>query len=172
MNTVDIVLLIILVIGAIKGFRKGFVMEIVSIVALILAIFVGFKLLYEGISFLQDQFQLSGNFLPYLSFILLFIATILLVNVIGKAIKKVLDLTLLGGIDNIAGGILGLLKWGFGLSALLWIFNYFEINPLEKYVDGAVVYPFVVTIAPNVISFIASILPFSGDILDSAEKLV
>ena len=107
MNTVDIVLLIILLIGAIQGFRKGFVMEIVSILALILAIFVGFKLLYEGISFLRDQFHLSGNFLPYLSFILLFIGTILLVNIIGKAVKKLLDLTLLGGVDNIAGGILG-----------------------------------------------------------------
>ncbi len=172
MNKVDIVQVIILIIGAFSGFKKGFVMEVISSLALILAIYVGFKLLHEGISFLQEQFDLSGNFLPYLSFILLFVGTILLVNIIGKAVKKVLDLTLLGSIDNVAGGILGILKWGFGISVLLWIFNYFEINPLENYIDGAVIYPFVVTIAPNVISFITAILPFSGDILDSAEKII
>jgi len=172
LNTVDLVILAILIFGAISGFRKGFVMEVISLLALIFAIFIGFKLLHEGINFLRDQFDLSGNFLPYLSFILLFIGTILLMNLVGKGLKSVLNMTLLGGVDNIAGGIFGLLKWSFGISALLWIFNYFQINPLENYVDSAVVYPIILSVAPTVVSVIAGILPISDDFFRSTEKLV
>lgn len=171
MNTVDIVLLIILLVAAVQGFRRGFVLEVVSMLALILAIFVGFKLLHEGMEFLRDQFDISGSILPYLSFILLFVGTILLLNFLGKIFKKVIDMTLLGSIDNLAGSLFAALKWAFGISALLWIFNYFAINPLEQYTDNAILYPVIVDIAPTVISFIAGILPFGSDILNNVEQL-
>lgn len=172
MNTVDLVILAILIFGAISGFRKGFVMEVISMLALIIAIFVGFKLLHEGINFLRDQFDLSGNFLPYLSFILLFVGTVLLMNLLGKGLRSVLNMTILGTFDKIAGGVFGLLKWSFGISALLWIFNYFQINPLENYVNNATVYPVILSVAPTVVSIITSILPISDDFFRNSEKLV
>jgi len=171
-STVDLVLLAILVFGAFNGYRRGFVMEVVSLLALVLAIFVGFALLHEGINFLRDQFDISGNFLPYLSFILLFIGTVLLMNLLGKILKKVLDMTLLGGVDSLAGAVFGLLKWSFGISALLWIFNYFEINPLANHVDSAILYPIILEVAPGVISFISMVLPISDDFFSSGQKLV
>lgn len=140
--------------------------------ALIIAIFVGFKLLHEGINFLRDQFDLSGNFLPYLSFILLFVGTVLLMNLLGKGLRSVLNMTILGTFDKIAGGVFGLLKWSFGISALLWIFNYFQINPLENYVSNATVYPVILSVAPTVVSIITSILPISDDFFRNSEKLV
>jgi membrane protein required for colicin V production len=172
LNTVDLVILAILIFGAISGFRKGFVMEVISMLALIIAIFVGFKLLHEGINFLRDQFDLSGNFLPYLSFILLFVGTVLLMNLLGKGLRSVLNMTILGTFDKIAGGVFGLLKWSFGISALLWIFNYFQINPLENYVNNATVYPVILSVAPTVVSIITSILPISDDFFRNSEKLV
>jgi len=172
LNSVDIAILAILIFAGISGFRKGFVMEVVSLLTLIVAIFVGFKLLHEGISFLRDHFEVSGNVLPYLSFLILFVGTILLMNLLGRVFKKVLNMTLLGSVDNIAGAVFGVMKWSFGISALLWIFSYFEINPLENYIDNAVVYPIILSIAPTVISFIVGVLPLSDDFFRSTEKLV
>ena len=115
MSILDIVLLIILALGAFSGFRKGFVMEIVSILAFILAIIGSFKLLQEGMTFMQEQFDVSGKLLPYLTFIIIFILIILVVNLLGKALKKILDMTLLGSFDNLAGAVIGLFKWASGL---------------------------------------------------------
>jgi membrane protein required for colicin V production len=172
LNTVDIVLAGLLIFAAFKGFRKGFVMEVISTLALIIAIFVGFKLLHEGMDLLRENFEISSNFLPYLSFVLLFVATILLMNFMGSALKKVIHMTLLGGVDRIAGGLFCVLKWTFGISVLIWIFNYFQLNPLENYVDNAVIYPFVVSVAPEVISFLVGILPLDADFFVNQEKLV
>ena len=147
-------------------------MEIVSILAFIIAIIGGFKLLHEGIEFLQVHFHLSGKLLPYLSFLIIFIGIIILMNILGKVLKKVIDMTLLGGFDNVAGGLMGVFKWAFGLSVLIWIFNYFEINIVETYADEASVYPLIASFAPKVVEYISVILPFASDLFSSVETIV
>jgi membrane protein required for colicin V production len=171
LNTLDIILVVILGFGAISGFRKGFVMEIVSILAFVIAIIGSFKLLQVGMDVLRENFELSGKFLPYLTFIIIFIAIIIVVNLIGKAVKKVLDMTLLGSFDNLAGAIIGVFKWAFGLSVLLWIFNYFQINPIEEYAGNTVVYPFVVSFAPTVVEYISALIPFAKDLFTTVKEV-
>jgi len=147
-------------------------MEIVSILALILAVIGGFKLLHEGMGFLQDNFDLSGKLLPYISFLLIFVAIIVLVNLLGKAVKKMLDMTLLGGFDNLAGALIGIFKWAFGLSVLIWIFNYFEITLISQYSEEAVIYPIVTSFAPTIVNYISILLPFAGDLFYSVQEIV
>ena len=108
MSIIDIIILVPLVVGALGGFRKGFIMEIVSLLALILAVIGGFHFLHWGISMLQEQFDLSGKFVPFLSFVLIFVIIIILVNAVGKVLKKVMQMAFLGGVDKAAGAVLGL----------------------------------------------------------------
>ena len=171
MNTLDIILVVILGFGSIAGFRKGFVMEIVSILAFILAVIGAFKLLQVGMEFIQENFQLSGKLLPYLTFIIIFIAIIILTNLVGKSVKKMLDMTLLGSFDNLAGAIVGLFKWAFGISVLIWIFNYFQINPIVKYSEDSFVYPLVLSFAPTVVEYISALLPFAKDMFSSVREV-
>ena len=146
-------------------------MEIVSILAFILAVIGAFKLLHEGMNFLQENFQLSGKLLPYLSFLLIFVAIIIMVNLLGKAVKKMLDMTLLGSFDSLAGALIGIFKWAFGLSVLIWIFNYFQINPIDKYAEDSIVYPMIHSFAPTVIDYISALLPFAKDLFSSVQEV-
>ena len=171
MNTLDIILVIILGVGAISGFRKGFLMEIVSILALIIGIIGSFKLLQVGMEFLRENFDLSGRLLPYLTFIIIFIAIIIVVNLIGKAVKKILDMTLLGSFDSLAGALIGVFKWAFGISVLIWIFNYFQINPVEDYSEDAVIYPIIVSFAPTVVDYISALIPFAKDLFTTVSEV-
>ena len=171
MEAVDVVLLIILGFAAVSGFRKGFIMELVSILAFILAIIGGFKLLHIGIEVLQDQFNLTGRLVPYLAFLLIFIGIILLMNILGRVVKKAIDMTLLGSVDNFAGSLMGALKWAFGLSVLIWIFNYFQINPLDMSTRESPVYAFVEGFAPKVVEYIAIVLPFADGAFGSIEQI-
>lgn len=172
MTTLDIILIVILGFGLFSGFRKGFVMEVVSILAFILAIIGAFKLLQVGMDFIQENFQLTGKLLPYLTFILIFIAIVILVNLVGKSVKKMLDMTLLGSFDSLAGAIIGLFKWAFGISVLIWIFNYFQINPIDAYGEDSVVYPLVVSFAPTVVDYISALIPFAKDLFSSVKETV
>ena len=64
MATIDIVLLILLLYGGFRGFKKGLLMELIAILALVLAIIGSFKLLHSGMDFLDQHFEYLVNALP------------------------------------------------------------------------------------------------------------
>lgn len=154
------------------GFRKGLLMEIISILAFILAIIGGFKLLHVVIDLLAPHLGGAGNMLPVIAFLIIFIGIIVGVNLLGKILKKILDMTLLGGIDNFAGALLGLLKWSFGISLVLWLANSVEISVSEEMAEGTYVYPIVASIAPEVINKLADYLPFIQDLFQNVQESV
>ncbi|MDX1629216.1 MAG: CvpA family protein, partial [Fulvivirga sp.] len=166
MSTFDIILLIPIAFGAYQGFRRGFLLEVIAILAFILAVIGGFKLLHMGMDFLDSHFDISGQWLPFLSFILIFILIILSVNLLGKGLKKVIDLTILGVIDNIAGLIISVLKWAFGLSVVLWLLDAFGANPPEEWITGSILYPIILPLAPKVVDYLAGLMPFAHELFD------
>ena len=169
MKTLDIILLIPLVFGAYLGFKKGLLLEIVSLVALVVAIIGAFKLLDFGMEVLQPYFESWEQALPIISFVLLFVGILLIVNLIGKIVKKILDMTLLGGLDNFAGSVIGLLKWAFGVSLVLWLGESINISVSADMAEGTYIYPIVASIAPFVVELISSYMPFIQDVFNQLK---
>ncbi len=170
MKTLDIILLIPLIFGAYLGYKKGLLLEIVSLFAFILAIIGAFKLVDLGEELLRPYLPDWEKALPIVSFILLFVAILLLVNMIGKITKKILDMTLLGGLDNFAGAVLGLLKWAFGVSLVLWLAQSVEIGVSEEMTKETHIYPIVASIAPFVAESFAEYLPFIQEVFDNLKE--
>ncbi|WNB18215.1 CvpA family protein [Marivirga arenosa] len=170
MKTLDILLLIPLLFGAYLGYKKGLLLEIVSLVALIVAIIGAFKLLDFGMDLLQPYFENWEQALPIISFILLFVGILLLVNLVGKVVKKILDMTLLGGLDNFAGSVIGLLKWAFGVSLVLWLGESIEISISADMAEGTYIYPIVASIAPFVVELISDYMPFIQEVFDQLKS--
>ena len=171
MNILDIILVIILVLGGFSGFKKGLILEIITFLALILGILGGFYLMHLGVDFLQKNLNLTGQFVPVLSFIMIFVAIIALVNLLGKALKKIIDMTLLGSFDNMAGAVIGVLKWGFGISIIVWLISYLEFTDQAFFANSEVI-PYLQPIAPMVMDFIAVLIPYVHDLGDAIEQLI
>ncbi|UII27876.1 CvpA family protein [Fulvivirga maritima] len=172
MSIIDIVLLGFILFGAYKGYSKGFLLEIITVLAFVLAVIGGLKLLHEGMSFLESNFNLSGELLPYISFVLIFILIVFLVHMLGKGLKKILDLTLLGSLDNLAGAVLGILKWTFGLSVILWLSTSFGLELPDKWMVNSVVYPYVLIFAPTMVEYCSVIVPFAHDLFDTIKEML
>ena len=172
MSIFDIVLIGLLAFGAFKGYRKGFLLEAVAILSFVLAIIGGFKLLHWVMSLLDERFEINGELLPYISFILIFIAIVIAVNFIGKFLKKILDMTLLGSIDNLAGALLAVLKWAFGISIVLWLSNSFGISLQGSWTEGSLLYPYLLTLAPQLVDIISQVMPFASDLFDTIQELL
>ena len=90
---------------------------------------------------------------------------------LGKLLKKMIDMTLLGGFDKFAGAIIGLIKWAIGLSILLWLVNNFGIE-LPGQDEELVLYPFLAELGPKLIASLDVVLPFAQDMLDSIKALL
>lgn len=165
MNIIDIILLIPIVYGVCAGFQKGLVTMLFELISIILGIILGFKLMQVGIAILYQYFPSMPKILPFLSFIIIFTLVLMGVRMIGFAIKTMLDITIFAGIlDNLAGALIGLLRWTFTVSIVVWLIKNSGIIIPENITKDAPVFQFISSIAPNVIATIEFILPFTQDL--------
>jgi len=171
LRTLDLILLIPLLIGAYTGYKRGLIMELVGIIALVLAVLGAFKLLHAGIQFLNQYIPEYSNFIPFIAFIGIFIGILILVNIIGRLTKKFLDLTIFGTFDNFAGSIIGIFKWAFLTSIVLWLSLQVNLSIPDHLTENSWLYPHIVDFAPTVGDYIAAVFPFVGDLFESIKDL-
>ena len=120
MNIVDIAIIVLGVVALIWGAFKGFIAQLVSILGIFIGIWGASKFtpyltgvvsgwLGEG----QDE-----SVVKVVVFIVLVIVIILICHLLGKALEKVLGLTVLGGVNRFFGAIFCLLKVALLLIAV------------------------------------------------------
>lgn len=160
MSKADIVISIILALGTFLGYRRGFLLELFFLLAIILGVFVGFKLMGTGVEYLSREFNADKAVLPYVSFAIIFLIVMIGVSLIGKSIKNSLDKTFLGKMDAIAGAALGMVKYAFGISVIIWLAEAFQISIPEGWKEESVLYPIAAKVAPNLSEYFGEFLPF------------
>ena len=164
MSKVDIFLWVLVALGAFNGYREGFLMELFSLVAIILGIFGGFKLMGEGMILLQDHFNADTRVLPYISFGVIFLIIVILVTWIGRLIKHFMDKSFLGKVDQIMGLALGAFRTLFLLSVVIWIVDSLEYNFKSEWTEGSWLYPFTAQLAPTIASWTGDFIPVFKEI--------
>ena len=171
MSILDAIILVPILFGAYKGFQKGLVMELVTIIAFLLATIASFKLLYVGVALLEPYLGKNESVLPVVSFVIIFVLVIYLVTLLGKGLKKVLDITLLGKLDDLAGATLGALKWSFAFSVILWLLHSSNILG-EELTEGSITFPYFVNYGPKVLDFCSALMPYAKDTVESVKDLI
>ncbi len=164
MSKIDIVLTLILALGAYLGFKRGFLMELFFLLSIVLGIFLGFKLMSLGIEMLHRNFNADKTILPYISFSIIFILVMVIVIFVGSRIKNSIDTTFLGKVDALAGALLGVLKYAFCLSVLNWLAVSMKIEIPESWSSGSHIYPLVTKLSYQVSGFLGSFIPFFKEI--------
>lgn len=172
MTLTDIILIIILLFGAFKGFQKGLILEIVSFVAFFLAIYGGFKMLDLGVTLLEPYRENLGSFLPIAAFIVIFILILVVLNIAGRIFKKIIDFTLLGSFDNAAGALVGILKTALFLSVLNWGFVKMGFAFPEKLSEESLLYGYMAALAPLLAEFLVSIFPSLGQLFEKVGNFL
>ena len=171
MSTADIIILLILVLGAYSGYKKGLILEVIAILAFILAIIGGFKLLHIGMEYVSKAYDGFGNFLPFVAFLVLFILILIVVNMAGNILKKIIDWTPFGVLDNFAGAVVGVVKWALLLSILHWVMSSLSINLPEFLTKNSKILPIITGFAGDVSHFIATIFPSFENFIKALEEL-
>jgi membrane protein required for colicin V production len=164
MSIADIVLIIIILLGAYQGYKEGFLMALVSLVAILLGVLGGFKLMGYAMVLLADKFNVDDVVLPYIAFGVVFIIIVVVVSLMGRTLKASIDKNFLGTMDQAAGGLLGILKAIFMTSVILWITSSLKISPKENWIDGSFLYPKVAVFAPTVTHWIGKVIPIFKDV--------
>jgi membrane protein required for colicin V production len=123
MNTVDLVFGILLLWSAYRGFTKGFIVQLATLAALLLGI-LGAVLFSDFTSdLIIKKFEVSGQYLPILSFAITFIVIVIAVHLLAKMLNKLIDAIALGIVNRFLGVLFSLLKTAFIVSVILVLIN-------------------------------------------------
>lgn len=164
MSKIDIVLIIFLIVGAIAGYKKGFLSELFTLLGIILGVLAGFKLMGAAMLFIDEHYHINEKVLPYVAFAVVFLIVVIGVSLLGRAFKTSLEKTVLGSADKLVGGLLGILKTAFMLSVLIWIFTALNVYAPNSFTEDAWLYPTLARFAPEVTSWIGTIFPVFSDL--------
>ena len=123
MNFFDLIIIIPLIWGGFKGYKKGLIIELASLVALGLGIWGGLKFSSLTASYLGGVFNISEQLMPLISFAITFILIVVAVFALAKLLQKVVKMVALSLVNRIAGIAFGALKFALIISVILTIFD-------------------------------------------------
>jgi len=157
MNYIDIILVILLFLAIIDGYRKGLITELASLAALVLGIWGAVKLSGLTADFLVENLNFQSKHLYIISFIITFLVIVILVHIIGSLVNKMVKTIRLGFLNRLAGMVFGVLKSALILSVLLVIFDKIDkdvkILPAEAK-SGSRLYKPIHSFAPGIFPFL------------------
>ena len=143
MNVIDIILALALGFGFIKGFTKGFVIEVASLGALFLGLLGAVKFSSFVAELLKNLFDWNPVAIQTVSYLLVFIVIVYAVSVFAKGLTKILSQASLGLFNKFLGAIFGVLKWAVLISVVLFFIG--KVNEWitlvdEEMIDSSLLY--------------------------------
>ena len=150
MNYLDIILAVPLLWAIYKGFTKGFIIEVASLISIVLGIYGAVHFSY----FMADWLKIKSEYSAMIYFAITFLIIVIIVYLLAKMLEKSVNLLALGFFNKLAGALFGMLKMAFILSVILILINKIDAKTgiiHEKTKQGSLLYNPVSSIAPFII---------------------
>jgi len=172
-NYLDIIFIIPLLWAAYRGFNKGLIIEVATLVAFGLGIWGGIHFSDFIADLLMDK--VDSEYLSLVSFAVTFILIVAAIFVLGKVIEKAVNLVQLKLINKISGAVFGVAKIALFISVILVIVNSYDqktnVVPADLK-ESSLLYQPLSDISLKVIPALENSNLFSGDSVQSFSLIV
>ena len=166
---IDVIFLILIIFACIKGIRKGLILAVFSVIGFIAGLAAALKLSSVVANRLSLHINSGQKWLPVISFIFVFIAVALLINLAGRLIAKSFSLVMLGWVNRLGGMILYVFLYSIIFSVFLFYAVQLNIIKLST-IQASGVYPYIQSLGPAVINSIGIIIPFFKDMFGQLQE--
>ena len=123
MNLLDIILLILLIPGTIRGITKGFLEQAVSLVGVILAVYLAYHFSEPVCVWLDQYINVSETVLHVIGFAVMLLGVLMAVMIVAKLFTRVADMASLGWFNRVLGFIFSLAISAVVISVLIILFD-------------------------------------------------
>lgn len=165
---IDIVFAILIVLAVIKGYQRGLIVGLFSLVAIIIGLAAAMKLSTAVADYIGKAVKVSDEWLPVISFAVVFIVVVLLIRWAANAIENVVEVVMMGWLNKLCGIILYATIYILVFSVLLFYAAQVRIIQPET-IDKSVTYSFIQPWGPKAINGFASIIPFFSDMFSELK---
>lgn len=164
----DILFAISILFAIIKGFSRGLVVALFSIIAIIIGVAAAMKLSAYVAGILEHHVNGMSRWLPFIAFILVMLLVIIAVNVAGKVVEKVVQLALMGWLNRIGGVVFYVLLYTVLFSAGLFYIEKLHLISQET-IDKSTVVSYIAPWTPKIINGIGYVIPLFKNMFSELE---
>lgn len=166
---IDLLFAIFIVLAVIKGYQRGLIVGLFSLVAVIIGLVAAMKLSAVVAGYIGNAIKVSDQWLPVISFIIVFIIVVLLIRLGANAIERSIEVAMLGLVNKIGGILLYIVIYMMVFSVLLFYAEQLKLLKPET-ISKSVTYSYVQPWGPRVINAVGSAIPFFKDMFGELEQ--
>ncbi|HMU44917.1 MAG TPA: CvpA family protein [Chitinophagaceae bacterium] len=154
----DLILVVFLILALIKGYQRGLIVGVFSFLAIIIGLAAAIKLSAAVAGYIGKTTSISEQWLPVISFAIVFIIVILLVRLGANAIERTVEIAMLGWVNKIGG----MLFYG-AICILIYSVFLFYAEQMELISPDTIAksasYSYVQSLGPKTIESFGSVIP-------------
>lgn len=158
MNTLDLLILLVLAGGLVRGFTTGIARQIMGVVGLVLAFVLSVKLMEPVGHLAAASVGFSPRIAPTVGFVIVFVTIQMVLLLLIRMVEAVLGALQLTPVNRALGGALGVFKAAVLLSVLFLILGYLGVPAREARAASALYGP-VSGVLPRAWDFVSDRLP-------------
>ena len=166
---IDIITLIIFIMAVWKGYRRGFIVAILSFLAILIGLAAAIKFSVAVAGWLQNNTNIAAHWLPFLSFALIMIAVILVVRWIANLTEAAIDIVLLGWLNKLGGIVLYIALFMMVYSIILFYATQMGLLKTAT-IASSQTYGLIEPWGPKAIGALGYIIPFFKDMFIDLEN--
>jgi membrane protein required for colicin V production len=165
----DLIYAVIIVLAIMQGYRRGLIVGLFSLVAVIIGLAAAMKLSLVAGKYIGKVIKISDEWLPIISFVVVFLIIILLIRLLAKTIEKTIQIAMLGWVNKIGGILFYAAIYTIVFSVLLFYAEQMKWLQPET-INKSVTYSFVQPWGPKAIDGFGSIIPVFKDMFVDLEQ--
>lgn len=165
----DLLFVVILVLAIFKGYRRGLIVGIFSFIAIIVGLAAAIKLSTVVAAYIDDSVKVSNEWLPIISFAVVFIIVVLLVRLGANFIQRTVEVAMLGWLNRLGGIILYTALYITVFSVIIFYAEQVHLIK-QQTIDKSVTYSFVQPWGPKAINAFGAVIPFFKNMFGELEE--
>jgi membrane protein required for colicin V production len=166
---IDVLFAIVLILAIFNGYKRGLIIGIFSFIAIIVGLAAAIKLSVVVAGYIGKAVKISDEWLPIISFIVVFLGVVLLVRWGANVIHRTAQVAMLGWVNRLGGIILYLALYIAVFSVLLFYAEQIQLIKQET-INKSVTYSYIRPVGPKAINAFGAIIPFFKDMFTELEN--
>jgi membrane protein required for colicin V production len=165
----DIICIVAVILGILRGYQRGLIIGVFSLLSVIIGLAAALKLSAVVAGYIGQNVKVSQEWLPLISFALVFLVVVLLIRLGAKAIEKSFEVAMLGWVNRLGGVVFFVAIYLLVLSVLFFYGEQMKIispETIEQSKTWALVSPW----GPKVINAVGSAIPVFKDMFSELQE--
>lgn len=166
---IDIFYIILLAFAVFKGYSKGFVIAVFSLLAIFIGLAAALKLSATVAVWLGRSTNIGERLLPVLAFTIVLIGVAFVTRLAAAIIEKTVQIAMLGIVNKFAGVILYIILYTLVFSIVL--FYAVKISLLKnETLTGSFFYPYLQPWGPKSVAALGEVIPIFKNMFQQLEN--